>query len=508
MKSRFLILDFGSQFTWLIARCFRELGFYSEVYPYDLDIEEIKKIQPAGIILSGGPQSVFNKKSPKRSVKELSQIAPCLGICYGMQLICHEFGAKVIPAESKTYGADEIKWSKPFIPDLKYQKVWMSHGDVVQNTPEGFELLARSSAGHPVAFKNEENTIWTVQFHPEVHHTENGVDLFKTFALNVCKAQLGFWNPKKMLEDVRSEVKKEIPQGEKVLCALSGGVDSTVVATLLTQILGKAQVECLFIDTGLLRENEYEEVLDKYKALNLNIRGVKAEDTFLTNLKGVSDPEKKRKIIGHTFIDIFTKHKSKDIKWFAQGTLYPDIIESIPSGGPSDSIKSHHNVGGLPKELKFRLIEPLKHLFKDEVRALGSRLSIPIELLNRHPFPGPGLAIRILGDVTKENVAILKKADRIYIEELRRAFLYDKIWQAFSVLLPCRSVGVQGDFRTYEKTLVLRAVTSRDGMTADWFEFPPGFLKSVSNKITNQVPGVNRVVYDITSKPPGTIEWE
>ena len=515
MHSGIVILDFGSQFTQLIARRLREENVFSQIFPYSEPLENIEKLKPKGIIISGGPFSVSDSEAPKRDVLELINRWPVLGVCYGMQLITEQLGGRVKKADKREYGLADVDWFKSLSSNVpKKQSVWMSHGDIIEEIPKGFELLAESHQGHPAAIKSDSHQVWALQFHPEVSHTDHGVDIIKAFAMELCGAKPD-WTAQNILDEMFKTIKEQVPEGESVLCALSGGVDSTVTGTLLTQALGAKRVHCVFVDNGLLRKNEFEEVIEIYKTLGLNVQGVRAEEEFLKNLSGKSDPEEKRKIIGHTFIDVFKKSISEietdlggKIKWLAQGTLYPDVIESVSVYGKSETIKSHHNVGGLPKDLQLQLVEPLRELFKDEVRAVGASLGIPRDILWRHPFPGPGLGIRVLGAITKECLETLREADAIYIEELKKQGLYDQIWQAFSVLLPVRTVGVQGDGRTYRQVLGLRAVTSKDGMTADWFNFPTSFLRQVSNRITNEVHGVNRVVYDITSKPPGTIEWE
>ena len=516
----FLILDFGSQYTWLIARRLRELGFYSQVEAYDFSLENIKKLSPAGIVLSGGPASVLSTDSPHRDLKPLLGLAPLMGVCYGFQLICHQWGGEVAPSDKRTYGYSRIHWNPSVSSGLsgrKQQKVWMSHGDFVSEIPENFSVLAETDKKVPAVLQSK--NILALQFHPEVSHTEEGGRILSYFAEKICGVEKGEWTADSMLSLVESQVKERLsisekkgeasPRSKEVLCALSGGVDSTVMACLLTKIGGYSRIHCLFVDTGLLRENEFQEVLSAYKKLNLNVKGVFAGTRFLKALEGVTDPEKKRKMIGGLFIDIFEEYKEKHpkIKYLAQGTLYPDVIESLSFKGPSATIKSHHNVGGLPENLPFKLLEPLRFLFKDEVRAIGKKLKISKDFLNRHPFPGPGLAVRICGQITEDRLRKLRQADDIFMKELFHFGFYEKIWQAFAVLLPVRSVGVQGDQRTYDEVIVLRAITSRDGMTADWFSFPSEFLHTVSDRITNEVQGINRVVYDITSKPPGTIEW-
>lgn len=508
IKGGFIILDFGSQYTQLIARKLRELGVFSEIVNYDMSVEEIKTHEPAGIILSGGPNSVFAEDAPRRDVEALLKVAPVLGICYGMQLLAYELGGEVKSAEHREYGLNFVKWQQPlFKGAADKQKVWMSHGDVVVKAPPNFKVIAESGSAHAAAMVSER--CWAVQFHPEVTHTENGLNLLEEFVFQFCKAKRT-WAPQQVLSFLQNEAREKVGPKEKVLCALSGGVDSTAMAVLVTRALGAERVHCVFVDTGLLRKNEAAEVEKIYEDLGLRVHVARAEDLFLSRLAGVTDPEKKRLIIGHTFIDVFKSEIKKigHMDFLAQGTLYPDVIESIAPRGTSVTIKTHHNVGGLPKDLNLKLLEPFRELFKDEVRAIGAELGIPERFLGRHPFPGPGLAIRIMGAINKPDLDILRAADAIYREEMHASQIYNEIWQAFVVLLPVQTVGVQGDARTYDRVIALRAVTSQDGMTADWYPFSPAFLQKVSSRITNEVKGVNRVVYDVTSKPPATIEWE
>lgn len=503
----FIILDFGSQFTQLIARRLRELGFYSEIHSYKYPTEEIKKKNPHGIILSGGPNSVYETGAPHRNITELRALCPLMGVCYGMQLLTHDLGGKVTKSQTREYGLNYVTWTSALGDVPLKQQVWMSHGDVVEAPPPGFKVIAMSDGDHPAAIQGD--GVLAVQFHPEVAHTAHGNDLLKYFALTMCHAPAN-WDAPHMLEMLQKDIRTKVGDQDHVLVGLSGGVDSSVVATLLTKTLGADRVHCVFVDNGLLRKNEYSSVLESYKQIGLNVKGVDASQEFLSALKGKTDPEDKRKTIGRVFIEIFEKsydHSSK-IKWLAQGTLYPDVIESVSSVGGSVTIKSHHNVGGLPEKMKLGLVEPVRELFKDEVRALGAQLGLPHAMLWRHPFPGPGLAIRVLGEVTEDKLNLMKEADDVYISYLREKGLYEKIWQAFCVLLPIKSVGVMGDGRTYDQVLALRAVTSQDGMTADWYPFEFQHLREISNRITNKVKGINRVVYDVTSKPPGTIEWE
>lgn len=509
-----LVLDFGSQYTQLIARRLREYGVYTEIVPYFEKIEDIKARAPKGIILSGGPASVYEEGAYKPDSKVFELGIPVLGICYGMQYIADFFGGSVIRADEQEFGKAELEiiQSKGVLEGIKDKSiVWMSHADKVEKIPEGFVELAKSGNTHYCAIANFEREIYAIQYHPEVVHSECGGEMLKNFAINICGAKTS-WNMHNFAE---SEIAKlrEIAKDGKVLCAVSGGVDSSVVATLLYRAIGDRVIP-VFVDHGLLRSDEREAVEAMFREnLGVPLITVDAREIFLGKLKGVRDPEVKRKIIGETFIEVFEveakKHNAQgEIKFLAQGTLYPDVIESVSVKGPSKTIKSHHNVGGLPDWMKFELIEPLRELFKDEVRALGRELGMPESMLMRHPFPGPGLAIRIMGEVNEEDLELLRKADRIFLQELHSSGYYDKVWQAFCVLLNVKSVGVMGDNRTYDNTICVRAVEALDGMTATFAHLPHELLEKISNRIINEVEGINRVVYDITSKPPGTIEWE
>ena len=510
-KENILIIDFGSQYTQLITRRVREANVFSEIFPHTISLEKVKEINPSGIILSGGPMSVYDENAPQLDASILQLNVPVLGICYGLQIICKEFDGLVEPASDREYGKALLKISNEscLFEDVKKEStVWMSHGDYLTKIPQGFEVTGKSDHSPICAISNSKKNIYGVQFHPEVNHTEEGRKIISNFLFKICKCK-GDWNPKNFIEESVTKIKSAVGE-EHAICALSGGVDSTVAAVLVQKAIGNKLI-CIHIDTGLMRKNESKLIAKMFEDnLHLNIFNIDASGKFLNNLSGVSDPEKKRRIIGNTFIEVFEEEakKHKDAGFLVQGTLYPDVIESVQVKGVSATIKTHHNVGGLPEKMNLKLIEPFRELFKDEVRNVGRELNIPEELIERHPFPGPGLAVRILGDITKSKLDILREADDIFINEIRKAGIYNKIWQAFSVLLPVQSVGVMGDSRTYENVLALRAVTSVDGMTAAWFRFDHEFLELVSNKIINKVHGINRVVYDISSKPPSTIEWE
>jgi GMP synthase (glutamine-hydrolysing) len=507
-----LVLDFGSQYTQLIARRIRELGVYSEIHRFDLSVAKIKELNPVGIILSGGPSSVFDADAPKPHPEMYSLGIPVLGICYGLQLIAHQLGGKVDSSTHREYGKASFEPTKNedlFAGMNGSTQVWMSHGDKIQKMPDGFESIGRTMNSPVCAIRNPLRKIYGVQFHPEVVHTTEGKKILGNFLSNICKAN-GGWSAASFIEQAILEIRQKVGTS-KLLCALSGGVDSSVLAVLLQRAVGD-QLHCIHINNGLMRKNESEQVVKTFRdRFRIDLTYVDATEKFLTRLAGVTDPESKRKIIGNTFIEVFeqeSKSMEGSVEFLAQGTLYPDVIESNSFKGPSATIKTHHNVGGLPSTMKFKLVEPFRELFKDEVRAIGALLEVPKELIGRHPFPGPGLAVRVLGDVTPQRLDLLRDADEIFVQELRRAGLYDEIWQAFVVLLPVQSVGVMGDFRTYDFTCALRAVNSVDGMTADWARIPSDVLATVSSRITNELRGINRVVYDISSKPPATIEWE
>ncbi len=512
MTEKILILDFGSQYTQLIARAVREANVYCEIAPFhkaDFSDPAIR-----GIILSGSPFSVNEPKAPEVDVAGMIEKLPVLGVCYGAQLTAKLFGGRVEKSDKREYGRAFLirKMDDPLFEGVSERtQVWMSHSDTIKELPENFELLATTESIPVAAFRvkttGSSKELRGVQFHPEVYHSTEGKTILKNFLYKICGCA-GDWTPAHFVTETVAALKEKIGK-RKVIMALSGGVDSTVAATLISKAIGK-NLFGIFVDNGVLRKDEFEQVLKTYQQLDLNVKGVDAREHFYTKLAGKTDPEEKRKVIGGTFIEIFDQeaHKLKGIEMLGQGTIYPDVIESVSVHGPSVTIKSHHNVGGLPDTMKLELVEPLRFLFKDEVRRVGAELGIPAEMLNRHPFPGPGLAIRILGEVTEEKVHLLQAADAIYINGLKTSGLYDNVWQAGTILLPVKSVGVMGDERTYEYTVALRAVTSVDGMTADWAHLPYGFLADISNEIINNVKGINRVVYDISSKPPATIEWE
>jgi len=514
-----VVLDFGAQYSQLIARRIRELNVFSVVLPCTSSLDEIRSQSPAGIVLSGGPCSVYDADAPNTDPRVFELGVPVLGICYGLQLMVHVLGGKVNPAKTREYGHAEVEIvaeSELFSGLPKSLEVWMSHGDEAVELPPGFSLIAQSP-NSLAAIQNPAKKMFAVQFHPEVRHTRMGTEILRNFVLNICHAQPD-WTPQHFIDTTVASVRHIVGSG-RALCALSGGVDSAVAATLVDRALrdadGSSRLTCVFVNNGVLRKNEFEKVQQSLRdKLGLHVVAVDATERFLGKLAAVTDPEKKRKIIGNEFIAVFeeeahrVERKEGRVDWLVQGTLYPDVIESQSVRGPSQVIKSHHNVGGLPAKMKLKLIEPLKDLFKDEVRKIGRDLGMPEEIVQRQPFPGPGLAVRILGEVTPERLAILRECDDIVVMEIKKAGLYTKIWQSFAVLLPVMSVGVMGDQRTYAYTCAIRAVHSEDGMTADWVPLPHEVLKTISSRIVNEVKGVNRVVYDITSKPPGTIEWE
>jgi GMP synthase (glutamine-hydrolysing) len=509
LQEKILILDFGSQYTQLIARRIRELNVYCEIYPFNHFPAPDESVK--GVILSGSPSSVRDNNAPNPNLKNIKGLIPLLGVCYGAQHLVHNYGGEVMPSGIREYGRANlisINNSDPLFANIKPgTQVWMSHADTITSIPEGYEITGSTADVKAGAFHIKGEKTWGIQFHPEVYHTTDGSGILKNFVIGICGCAQN-WTPDSFVSSTIDILKKQLG-GDKVILGLSGGVDSSVAAFLLHKAIGK-NLTCIFVDNGLLRKNEFGKVLESYLGLGLNVIGVDASDRFLDQLEGVSDPETKRKIIGRVFIEVFDSEakKVKDVKWLAQGTIYPDVIESVSVNGPSATIKSHHNVGELPEKMHLKVTEPLRLLFKDEVRRVGQALGIPDFILKRHPFPGPGLAIRLLGKMTREKLEILKDADDIFVENLKKHGLYDSVWQAGVILLPVQSVGVMGDERTYENAVVLRAVTSTDGMTADWSHLPYDFLGLVSNEIINKVKGINRVVFDISSKPPSTIEWE
>ena len=509
MQDKVLILDFGSQYTQLIARRVRELFIYCEIHPFNNPPKNTEEFN--AVILSGSPYSVRAQEAPHPNLSSIRGKLPLLAVCYGAQYLAHFSGGAVKPSNTREYGRANLSFiqsGETFFEGIdKGSQVWMSHSDTIDQLPDGGLLLASTQDVKNAAYRIEGETTFGIQFHPEVYHTSDGKKLLKNFLIKIAGVKQD-WTPDSFVEMTVKEIRETVGN-EKVILGLSGGVDSTVAAVLLHKAIGK-QLQCIFVNNGLLRKNEFESVLNQYEGMGLNVKGVDASDQFLKALAGESDPEGKRKIIGNTFIDVFDDESKKTagVSWLAQGTIYPDVIESISVNGPSATIKSHHNVGGLPDFMNLKLVEPLKMLFKDEVRRVGASIGIDPELLGRHPFPGPGLGIRILGDITAEKVEMLQEVDAIFINGLKSWNLYDQVWQAGAILLPVNSVGVMGDERTYEKCVTLRAVQSTDGMTADWVDLPYAFLQKMSNEIINKVKGVNRVVYDISSKPPATIEWE
>ena len=509
MQNKVLIIDFGSQYTQLIARRIRELFIYCEISPFNNIPENLDQFK--AIVLSGSPFSVNQKDSPRINLESFLGQKPVIAICYGAQLIAKTLNGNVENSNSREYGRANLSFidseCKLFENIKINNQVWMSHADTITSLPDGAKLIASTDSVENAAYCIESLNLYALQFHPEVFHSENGLKIFENFFINEFKF-VKEWNPESFIDRTVADLKDQL-KDDKVILGLSGGVDSSVAAVLLDKAIGD-NLFCVFVNNGLLRKNEYEEVLEQYTGMGLNVKGVDSSKLFIESLDGVTDPEKKRKIIGNTFVKVFDEESKKieNAKWLAQGTIYPDVIESVSVKGPSATIKSHHNVGGLPEKMNLKVVEPLKMLFKDEVRRIGNSLKMYPDILNRHPFPGPGLGIRILGEVDFESVRLIQEADKIYIDGLKEWGLYDKIWQAGSILLPVKSVGVMGDERTYERCVALRAVVSTDGMTADWYEFPNNFLKEVSNRIINKVSGINRVVYDISSKPPATIEWE
>ncbi len=509
MPEKIIILDFGSQYTQLIARRVRELNVYCEIHPYNKVPSLNADVK--GVILSGSPHSVREEEAPEVDFQSIAANYPLLGVCYGAQLIAQKSGGNVMPSKIREYGRANLSFvnhdNNLLAAVSPNSQVWMSHGDTISEVPSNFEIIASTDSVKVAAFHVKGTNTYGIQFHPEVTHSTDGKHLLFNFLVGVCGCKQD-WTPDSFIESTIEDLKTKIGD-DKVILGLSGGVDSTVAAILLHKAIG-ANLHCIFVDNGLLRKNEFEEVLESYKHMGLNVRGVDSKELFYTALKGLSDPELKRKAIGKVFIDVFDEasHTIENAKWLGQGTIYPDVIESVSVKGPSATIKSHHNVGGLPDYMKLSVVEPLNTLFKDEVRRVGHSLGIDPKILNRHPFPGPGLAIRILGEITKEKIATLQEADAIYMENLKNSGWYDKVWQAGAIFLPIQSVGVMGDERTYEHVIALRAVESLDGMTADWSHLPYDLLAKISNDIINKVKGVNRVVYDISSKPPATIEWE